>query len=62
MQAYPPSLLREIARHMTIPDEKGYMIERIPADVLELGLFQEFFCEPADYLKKPLAKFYRDLY
>ena len=63
MRAYPPSLLREIARHMTIQDGKtGEKIERIPAEVLEMGLFQEYFCEPADYLKKPLAKFYRDLY
>lgn len=63
MRAYPPSLLREIARHMTIRDGKtGEKIERIPAEVLEMGLFQEYFSEPADYLKKPLAKFYRDLY
>lgn len=51
MRAYPPSLLGEIARHMSVTEES-----------LEMGLFQEYFCEPEDYIKKPLAKFYRDLY
>ena len=63
MRAYPPSLIREIARHMTVTDENtGKVLEQVPAEALEMGLFQEYFCEPADYIKKPLAKFYRDLY
>ena len=63
MRAYPPSLIREIARHMTVRDEiTGDVIEKVPVEALEMGLFQEYFCEPADYIKKPLAKFYRDLY
>lgn len=55
MRAYPPSLLGEIARHMNEP-------EKITAEALEMWLFHEYFCEPGDYIKKPLAKFYRDLY
>ncbi|MCR5293864.1 MAG: hypothetical protein K6E30_01655 [Lachnospiraceae bacterium] len=62
MLAYPPSLLREMARNMSVTDEDGNIVEKIPAEALEMGLFQEYFCEPADYIKKPFAKFYRDLY
>lgn len=62
MLAYPPSLLREMARNMSVTDEAGNKVEEIPAEALEMGLFQEYFCEPADYIKKPFAKFYRDLY
>lgn len=62
MRAYPPSLLREVARHMSGANISDTEKMSVLAEALEMGLFQEYFCEPKDYIKKPLAKFYRDLY
>ncbi len=60
MQAYPPSLLHEIAAHMNAVKREDE--QKITAESLEMGLFWEYFCEPEDFIRKPLAKFYRDLY
>ncbi|MDO5139155.1 MAG: hypothetical protein Q4D71_11955 [Oscillospiraceae bacterium] len=58
MMAYPKSRLDEIVRHynnISIDDP-------ITVEGLEEALFREYFTEPADYIKKPLAKLYRDLF
>lgn len=62
MRAYPPSLLRELARHISGADISDTEKVNVLAEALEMAFFQEYFCEPKDYIKKPLAKFYRDLY
>lgn len=58
MMAYPKSMLEEIERQYNA-NSTG---DTVTAENLEESLFREYFTEPSDYLRKPMSKFYRDLY
>lgn len=57
MRIYPPSQLDEFER--IFADAAGMEITGMN---LERDLFTSYFSEPEEYLSKPMAKFYRDLY
>lgn len=57
MRIYPPSQLDEFER--IFADAAGMEITGMN---LERDLFTSYFSEPEEFLSKPMAKFYRDLY